>query len=152
MPEPIRNKFRFSVIILSLSGFMIFTFLVAPVIGENFGQLFSTDVGTLILFELRYPRVVFAFLVGLSLALIGFLIFGPDTLISGAAAQDFGGEGAAGSAAGIINGLGSIGAILQGIITPYVSERYGWEALFYLFVVLAIFAGLVLLPLALKKK
>ena len=88
---------------------------------------------------------------GLSMALVGFLLFGPDALISGAAAQDLGGGGAAGSAAGIINGLGSIGAAFQGLVTAGVSERWGWGALFYVFVGLALCSGLALVPLALRK-
>jgi len=86
-----------------------------------------------------------------ALALVGFLLFGPDALISGAAAQDIGGPDAAGSAAGFINGLGSIGAILQGIVTATVSERWGWDALFWVFVAFAILSGCTLLPLAFTK-
>jgi sugar phosphate permease len=72
------------------------------------------------------------------MALVGFCLFGPDALISGAAAQDLGGEAAAATAAGAINGLGSIGAILQGSLTSSVSTHFGWNALYYLFVVLAV--------------
>lgn len=88
---------------------------------------------------------------GLSMALVGFLLFGPDALISGAAAQDLGGGASAASAAGIINGIGSIGAVLQGIVTTRVSSAYGWEALFLVFVGLAVLSSVLLLPLALKR-
>ena len=47
-------------------------------------------------------------------------------------------------AAGIINGLGSIGAVLQGRLTSEVSTRFGWGALFGVFVVLATVSALVL--------
>ncbi|MCC7541516.1 MAG: MFS transporter [Deltaproteobacteria bacterium] len=85
-----------------------------------------------------------------SMALCGFLLFGPDALISGAAAQDVGGARAAGSAAGIINGIGSLGAVLQGLITAWIAETpgLGWGALFYMFVGLALLSGFGLLPLA----
>ncbi len=86
-----------------------------------------------------------------SMAACGFLLFGPDALISGAAAQDVGGPGATGSAAGIINGMGSIGAILQGVLTTYVSQAYGWDTLFYVFVVVAIVSALILAPLAFRR-
>lgn len=82
-----------------------------------------------------------------ALALVGFFLFGPDALISGAAAQDLGGSRASGSAAGIINGIGSAGAILEGVITVGVSDRWGWDGLFYVFVAIAFVSGLVLLPL-----
>lgn len=88
---------------------------------------------------------------GLAMALCGFLLFGPDALISGAAAQDIGGPGAAASAAGIINGIGSAGPILQGVVTVKVSEAFGWEALFYVFVALALVSAAALVPLALRR-
>lgn len=87
---------------------------------------------------------------GLGMALCGFLLFGPDALISGAAAQDIGGSESAASAAGIINGIGSTGAILQGLVTTQVSKAYGWDALFYVFVGLALLSASSLLPLALR--
>ncbi|MDI1481451.1 MFS transporter [Polyangium sp. y55x31] len=80
------------------------------------------------------------------MALVGALLFGPDSLISGAAAQDAGGKYAAGTALGVVNGVGSIGAILQEYVTRGVSERYGWDKLFYVFVVLAVFSAVCLIP------
>jgi sugar phosphate permease len=78
------------------------------------------------------------------MALVGFCLFGPDALISGAAAQDVGGAAAAATAAGVINGMGSIGAILQGWVTVRLSEALGWNALFYLFVALALASAFAL--------
>ena len=78
------------------------------------------------------------------MALVGFCLFGPDALISGAAAQDIGGPSAAATAAGVINGLGSIGAILQGWVTVGLSQTLGWDALFYFFVALALASALAL--------
>lgn len=80
------------------------------------------------------------------LALIGAALFGPDSLISGAAAQDAGGPHAAAMATGFVNGLGSVGAMLQGLVVPAVSERYGWESLFWVFVGLSLVAALALAP------
>ncbi len=82
------------------------------------------------------------------LVVIGFLLFGPDALISGAAAQDVGGADTAASAAGIINGMGSIGAILQGVLTAVISDMFGWSALFYVFIGLALVSAVALLPMA----
>lgn len=78
------------------------------------------------------------------MAFVGFCLFGPDALISGAAAQDVGGPGAAATAAGVINGLGSIGAILQGWVTVGLSQAVGWSALFYFFVALALASAFAL--------
>lgn len=80
------------------------------------------------------------------LALIGFLLFGPDSLLSGAAAQDAGGAEAAALAAGLINGIGSLGAILQEGVTRGVSARFGWDGLFRAFVGLSLIAVVCLVP------
>lgn len=80
------------------------------------------------------------------MAFVGALLFGPDTLISGAAAQDAGGPYAAATAAGLVNGIGSMGAILQEYVTRGVSQKYGWDKLFYVFVVLALISALSLVP------
>jgi sugar phosphate permease len=37
---------------------------------------------------------------------------------------------AVGSLCGIIYGLGSLGAVAQGLLTPVVSEAYGWSCVF----------------------
>jgi OPA family sugar phosphate sensor protein UhpC-like MFS transporter len=81
-----------------------------------------------------------------AMALVGALLFGPDSLLSGAAAQDAGGKYAAGVAAGMVNGIGSVGAILQEALTRGVSKHYGWDKLFYVFVGLALFSAACLVP------
>lgn len=75
------------------------------------------------------------------LVCIGALLFGPDALLSGAAAQDAGGERAAAMAAGMVNGIGSLGAIFEGFAVPRISRSWGWEALFPVLVVLALAAA-----------
>jgi sugar phosphate permease len=82
-----------------------------------------------------------------AMMLVGFLLFGPDSLVSGAAAQDIGGQHGAATASGFVNGIGSLGAVAQGYVTAYVSDTYGWEAMFNVFMVLAVIGGLALLPL-----
>lgn len=82
----------------------------------------------------------------LALALVGFCLFGPDALISGAAAQDAGGPHAAAFAAGVVNGIGSFGAILQELVTKGVSDAFGWDALFLVFVALAVLSAACLVP------
>ena len=81
----------------------------------------------------------------LSMAFIGFCLFGPDTIICGAAAQDLGGKHNVAKVAGFINGIGSVGAVFQGIVTSRVSAAFGWNALFYLFVGLAMLSSIALL-------
>ena len=99
---------------------------------------------------LVYPRVAplgEAWAFG-GMVVIGFVLFGPDALVSSVAAQDLGGAEAAGTAAGFINGLGSVGAILQGAVTAYVARRFGWDAMFYVFSGLSIVAALAVVPYA----
>jgi sugar phosphate permease len=85
------------------------------------------------------------------MALVGFMLFGPDALVSSTAAQDLGGNAAAGTAAGAINGVGSLGAIAQGSLTAYVASHYGWPALFKVFIVLALLCAVILTPFALRE-
>lgn len=82
----------------------------------------------------------------IGLALIGAALFGPDALLSGAASQDAGGPHAAATATGFVNGMGSLGAVLEGLVVPAISKRYGWEAVFQLFIALALLAALCLVP------
>jgi len=77
---------------------------------------------------------------------IGFLLFGPDTLIVGTAAVDFGTKKGASSAAGFINGIGSVGAVLGGSLPGVISDRWGWGPLFYGLGVCILVAALLLLP------
>lgn len=101
-----------------------------------------------------YPTLGSMGVVGniVGLALIGFLLFGPDSLLSGAAAQDAGGPGAAALAAGLINGIGSVGAIAQEAVTRGVSSRWGWDGLFRVFVGLSLIASACLIPALMRSK
>jgi len=81
-----------------------------------------------------------------SMALIGALLFGPDSLVSAAAAQDAAGPEAAATATGFVNGIGSVGAILQGYVTVGIRRAFGWSALFYVFVGFALLSAAALAP------
>ena len=50
------------------------------------------------------------------LGLIGFTLYGPDALMAGAAAVDVGSADRSVAAAGIINGIGSVGSVLQALV------------------------------------
>ncbi|MBI2082261.1 MAG: MFS transporter [Deltaproteobacteria bacterium] len=78
------------------------------------------------------------------MALIGFMTYGPDSIMTGAAAMDFGTKEGASTAAGFINGMGSIGAALEGILVGYISQAFGWNFLFYIFVGLALIGALLM--------
>jgi sugar phosphate permease len=82
----------------------------------------------------------------LGLALVGFMLFGPDSLVSAAAAQDAGGPEAAALAAGLVNGIGSVGAVFQEAVTRGVSARWGWRGVFEVFAGLSVLGALCLVP------
>ncbi len=81
----------------------------------------------------------------LGLCVINFMIYGPDTIMTGAGAMDFGSRRGAATAAGIINGLGSVGAAIQGPLLGWLADTYGWGFFFNLFIVLALLGGALML-------
>lgn len=60
-----------------------------------------------------------------SMGLAGFMLFGPDALLSGVGAIDVGSKRGALAAAGIINGMGSIGPIFQEEIIGWMYKAFG---------------------------
>lgn len=80
----------------------------------------------------------------IGIGLIGFLTFGPDTLMTGAGAQDEGSQRGAATAAGLINGVGSIGQMISGYVIAFAKNAYGWDAIFYLFVTFSFISGAIL--------
>ncbi|MEZ4400256.1 MAG: MFS transporter [Kofleriaceae bacterium] len=85
------------------------------------------------------------------LALIGGALFGADALVSGSASQDVGGPHASALACGLVNGIGSLGGIAQTFVLVYVTDRWGWDALFQLFMGLSLVAALLLAPFAMVR-
>ncbi len=85
------------------------------------------------MFGLTSP-VLFILLLGL----IGFMAMGPDSLLSGAGAMDVGTRRQAAVAAGVINGLGSIGPILQEPAIGWLKQNEGLDAVFGLLVVIVL--------------
>ena len=82
--------------------------------------------------------------VALSITLIGILNYGPDTLLQGAAVQDIGARWGVGKVSGFICGVSSLGQLLSAYLVGIVSERYGWDSLFYIFMALAFVGGMVM--------
>lgn len=71
---------------------------------------------------------------GITLALVGFTLFGPDSLLSGVGAIDVGSRRQAALAAGVINGIGSAGAPLQEQLIGYLKAYHSLDAVFALLV------------------
>jgi len=85
-------------------------------------------------------------MLGGSLFLIGLLTYAPDSLVSGTAAVDFGTKRGASTASGLINGCGSVGAIVGGTIPGFFQEQWGWHGVFTFLAAAVLLAGLLLLP------
>jgi sugar phosphate permease len=125
--------------------------IVAGYASEKLFQSRRFPVGSLMLFGLAATTLVHPYLASLghaanavSIALIGIMTYGPDTLMSGAAAQDIGSAKAAATASGLIDGIGHLGEIVSPFVVAYVTARFGWDVLFYVFVLFALIGATLL--------
>lgn len=80
------------------------------------------------------------------LFVIGFLLFGPDSLVSATAALDFGTSKGASTASGLINGFGSIGAIAGGTVPGLFKESWGWGGVFTFLAISVLIASAIMMP------
>lgn len=111
--------------------------------GKRYQTIVIMTVGMFAAFIfLTFVGVQSVWLFGVGLALCGFMLMGPDSLLSGVGAIDVGGRKGAVVAAGIINGTGSIGPIFQEEIIGRVLDRWGYQASLYLLIGVA-FAGIL---------
>lgn len=81
----------------------------------------------------------------------GFMIAGPDSILGGTACSDLCDSSTSGakiltSAAGLVNGMGSVGAILSGMLPVFIFEAYGWNALFVASGLLCLVGGVAVAP------
>jgi OPA family sugar phosphate sensor protein UhpC-like MFS transporter len=81
------------------------------------------------------------------LTAVGLFIFGPYAILSVAGAEDVGGPGGAAAAAGIINGMGSVGPIFGSEFWTAYSTAHGWNAAFVLLGCGAVASAIILIPL-----
>lgn len=105
-------------------------------IGSRTAVIFAMTVGLFLSSTLMWSiglGSVAAFTI--LLAAIGFMALGPDALLSGAGAMDIGGARRAAMAAGVINGLGSIGPIVQEPMIGFFLKTSGDQAVFALLIV-----------------
>ena len=83
--------------------------------------------------------------------LVGMFLFGPDSLISSTGSMDFGTKRGAGTAAGFINGIGSIGGILGGYLPGEMTTQKDWTPIFYLMLIGLLASAAILTPLWRKR-
>jgi OPA family glycerol-3-phosphate transporter-like MFS transporter len=86
-------------------------------------------------------------LFAISIGLIGFSLYGPDALMTGAGAIDVGSTRRATLAAGIINGMGSIGSVAQEFIIGDILVDGDVGQVFGLLLLSSLFAAICLLGL-----
>jgi len=76
-----------------------------------------------------------------SISLLGILVYGPDLLMSGPASIDAVSPQHAARAAGIVNGVGSLGQLISAYVVAVIVSRFGWDQLFTFFLFCAAAAG-----------
>jgi sugar phosphate permease len=75
---------------------------------------------------------------------VGFLLIGPYSYMAGAISLDFGGKRGGATACGIIDGVGYLfGGVLAGNAVAAISERLGWQGVFFMLAGVAGTTGLV---------
>ena len=79
------------------------------------------------------------------LFMLGFFLYGPDSLISATAAVDFGTSKGASTASGLVNGMGSVGAIIGGTVPGFFKTTWGWDGVFLLLSASVFIAGLLMI-------
>lgn len=133
-------------------GGVLFVIVAGLVADRLLGRrriLVATGCAALLFFALMAYRALGTGGVAINIAtlmLVGGFLFGADTLVSGAAAQDLGGPQAASLACGLINGLGSVGAVVQGLVLLPVKDAWGWDGVFIMFQGMAVLSFVALLP------
>ncbi len=108
-------------------------------------------VGAVMMFGLGFACLVYPALsiagpmVNLvGVALIGILTYGADILMCGAAVQDIVSQQHTASAAGFVNGVGSVGQLASPLVVSWITVHSGWDRLFLCLVAVAWTGGLLL--------
>ena len=126
--------------------------LAAGYLSDGVFQSRRFPVSALMLFGLAIACLLQPHLASLGFAgmtaavgIMGFMTYGPDSIMTGAAPMDMGNKRTAATAVGIINGFGSAGQLVSPLVVAWISTHYGWSTLFQFFVVCATVGGLLLL-------
>jgi OPA family glycerol-3-phosphate transporter-like MFS transporter len=131
--------------------------LAGGYLSDRMFQSRRMPVGIMALAVLAILMMAFQFLpltkaaIGAGLFAAGFLVYIPDSLLSGTAAIDFGTKKAASTASGIVNGCGSIGQIIGGTLPGWVGRflaegRDIWNPIFVGLGLALVLAALLLVP------
>ncbi len=83
----------------------------------------------------------------LTLAGIGFFLYGPHLIMGATLAMDLGSRKASATASGIIDAMGYLGAAVSGVGTAWAKRNWGWDGAFLLWISGALVAGVLMLLL-----
>jgi sugar phosphate permease len=92
------------------------------------------------------------FITGISLLLIGFLIDGPQNLISGVQTSRVTVKEAISAACGMTGFFGYVGATFSGIGLAYITEKFGWFGMYFTCAISAILCIILVLMTWKKEK
>jgi MFS transporter, OPA family, solute carrier family 37 (glycerol-3-phosphate transporter), member 1/2 len=79
------------------------------------------------------------FINSLLMFIIGFLECSADIILCGSFPSELGemdGRNAASAIVGFVNGFGTIGTFIQGPTVGYIVDKYGWQSMFYVYIVI----------------
>jgi sugar phosphate permease len=124
-----------------LIGFLSDRLFAGRRAGVSFIFILSLVASTVLLYTVGTQSVL---LFTVCMGLVGLSLYGPDALMTGAGAIDVGSPRRATLAAGFINGMGSLGPILQELVLGGVLEDAGMAAVFAALVVAALGAAAAL--------
>ncbi len=118
--------------------------------GISFLFILGMAASCLVLYLLGPSSLV---LFGISIALVGFFLYGPDALMTGAGAIEVGSLRSATLAAGIINGMGAVGSVAQELILGrLLGEGQGVAQVFGMLLSSSVAAALILSVLLWRSK
>jgi sugar phosphate permease len=122
--------------------------LIAGYVSDRLMNGRRYPVGAVMLFGLAAVLLVHPIIgrmgpipMAISISLLGILIYGPDLLMSATASIDAVSPEQAARAAGVVNGIGSLGQLISAYVVAVVVSRFGWDQLFAFFVVCSLAAG-----------
>ncbi len=115
----------------------------------SFYFILAMTASTMLLYTYGPARLLYF---GISLALVGFTLYGPDALMTGAGAIEVSTLRGAAFAAGIINGLGAVGSVVQEFILGSILDSSGAGTVFSILLVSAVLAAIFLFLILLRNK
>jgi len=136
----------------SIFEFVGFTGVVlAGYVSDRVARGRRFPVGSLMMFALALLCLAHPWLAAwgragnmLGIALIGMMTFGADTLMAGAGVQDVSRRETTATAAGFTNAVGSLGQVVSPFLASLVSMHFGWNAVFYVLVLVTLTGGAIL--------